>query len=136
MVPQQRVGVALVLLNEVEQVLLLHHVFHPVAPWGLPGGWLNRNEAPAVGGLRELREETGLTAVLGPVIHVTYETKPNHIGIFYLAWAEPGTLSLSAEIIEAKWCPVDQLPGGMFPYTRAAIEAAVTINHVRSGAQP
>jgi ADP-ribose pyrophosphatase YjhB (NUDIX family) len=130
-VPQKRIGVAIVLLDETEQVLLLHHVFHPFAPWGVPGGWLGRNEAPAAGGLRELREETGLTAVLGPVISVEYETKPNHIEIAYLAWVESGTLSLSAEIIEAKWFPVDQLPDGMLPFVRTAIETAVCINRSR-----
>ena len=63
-VPKQRIGAGLVALDEEDRVLLLRHVFHPYTPWGIPGGWLNRHEAPADGVLRELKEETGLTAVL------------------------------------------------------------------------
>ena len=39
------------------------------------------------------------------------------------------------EIIEAKWFPVVQLPDGMLPFTREAIETAVRVNRVWSGAQ-
>ena len=58
-VPRQRVGVSLVAFNTDEEVFLLRHVFHTAIPWGLPGGWLARDEAPARGVARELREETG-----------------------------------------------------------------------------
>ena len=62
--PRHRVGVNVVVMDERQRVLLLKHVFHPQSPWGLPGGWLSRHEDPKEGVLRELREETGLTAVL------------------------------------------------------------------------
>ena len=40
------------------QVLLVEHVFHPYAPWGLPGGWIDRNESPSqTAVIRELQEE-------------------------------------------------------------------------------
>ena len=58
-VPRQRVGVSLVAFNTDEEVFLLRHVFHTAIPWGLPAGWLARDEAPARGVARELREETG-----------------------------------------------------------------------------
>ena len=62
-VPKQRIGVGLVVFDEQDRVLLLKHVFHPKTPWGLPGGWLGRDESPEQCALRELMEETGLTAV-------------------------------------------------------------------------
>ncbi len=62
---------------------MLRHVFHPAWPWGLPGGWLKRNEAPEEGALRELKEETGLTAVIGPSILVSHGDHPVHTGIAY-----------------------------------------------------
>jgi 8-oxo-dGTP diphosphatase len=122
---RHRVGVAAVVLDENGRVLLLKHVFHPVAPWGLPGGWLERDESPATAALRELKEETGLTAVLGPVVHMTRETRPPHIGIAYLAHSASGELRLSPEIIEAAWYPPSTLPS-LLPFVRQAIAAAVT----------
>ena len=110
LVPRQRLGVGLIGMDETGRVLLLRHVFHPHIPWGVPGGWLERNEAPADGVLRELQEETGLTAVLGPVIHVTHERHPTHIGIAYFGRIQPGTITLSPEIIEARWFDRTELP--------------------------
>lgn len=123
---RHRIGVAAVVLDNDGRVLLLKHVFHPVAPWGLPGGWLARGESPAAGVLRELKEETGLTAVLGPVIHMTREARPAHVGIAYLAHTVSGRLRLSPEIIEAAWYQPDVLPAPMLPFVRHAIAAAVT----------
>lgn len=124
-VPRQRVGVAVVAVNESEEVFLLRHVYHPHWEWGLPGGWLKRNEAPAAGALRELREETGLTAVLGPAVTVQHNLTPPHIGIAYLAQINGGEPQLSHEIIEARWFPHDALPVPLSKHTRLAIAAAV-----------
>lgn len=128
LVPRQRIGTSLVAFDEHDRVLMLRHVFHPFSPWGLPGGWLKRNEDPAVGVLRELREETGLTAVLGPVVCVAHEPYPIHIGIAYLGQIQPGQISLSNEIIESAWFDVDQLPSPLLPFVHSAIHAGLSLN--------
>lgn len=124
LVPQQRIGVSLVLLDETNRVFLLNHVFHPHQPWGLPGGWLKRNEDPAIGVLRELREETGLTAVLGPVVHVSHQNNPHHMYIAYLGQLQTGAMQLSGEIISADWFHLESLPKALYPFMREAIHAA------------
>ena len=129
-VPKRRLGVNLVPLNADGQVLLLRHVFHPHIPWGLPGGWLGRGESPASGALREFQEETGLTAVLGPVIHVEHGVQPDHVGIAYLGYVQPGPVALSSEILAAKWFTVDRLPR-LLPFAKEAVETAVAYHNRR-----
>ncbi|MBK8904906.1 MAG: NUDIX domain-containing protein [Anaerolineaceae bacterium] len=124
-VPRQRIGVGLVALNEANEVFMLRHVFHPYYQWGLPGGWLKKNEAPDVGVLRELREETGLTAVLGPAVSVHHDAATAYVGIAYVAQLNQGHLQLSHEIIEAQWFPCHALPGPITDHTQLAIQAAV-----------
>lgn len=123
-VPGHRVGVALVAFNAEDEVLLLRHVFHPETPWGLPGGWLGRNESPAEGVARELREETGLSAIIGPPALVKHRKGPSHLIMAYLGWVEPGPVKLSAEILELRWFQPAQLPTPVLPFTRQAIQAA------------
>lgn len=125
-VPRHRVGINLVVLNEHGQILLLKHVFHPYAPWGLPGGWLNRGEAPQDCALRELREETGLTAVLDQVLVLQRNSEMPQLGAIYLAFAQTQPLQLSSEIIEARWFDPDALPQPLTAITKKAITTAVT----------
>ncbi len=123
-VPSHRIGVALVAFNEEDELLLLRHVFHPETPWGLPGGWLGRHESPADGLVRELREETGLTVTIGPPALVTHQPGPSHLIMAYLGTVQPGPITLSAEILEARWFALSDLPAGTHPFTRQAARAA------------
>ena len=123
-VPRHRIGVIIVVMNEAEQVLMLRHVFHPHTPWGLPGGWLNRKESPAEGVLRELKEETGLTAVLNTIILSGLQPNPPHLGIAFLGQLQGGSLQLSSEIVEAGWFSFDSLPDPLQPFHRDSVIAA------------
>jgi ADP-ribose pyrophosphatase YjhB (NUDIX family) len=127
LVARHRAGVTLVCFNHEDQLLLLRHVYHPSTPWDLPGGWLERGESPDECALRELKEETGLAADLGPVVRLTREKTPSHIGITYMGRVEGSVLEpvLSSEILEARWYAADALPRKLRPATRLAVESAV-----------
>lgn len=128
-VPRHRIGVTLILFNEMGHVLLLRHVFHPELPWGPPGGWLGYGEDPQAGALRELQEETGLTAVIHSIIYTSREPGPDHIGLAYVAHTHSNQpLKLSTEILEAKWFDPSELPP-VYPFTQQAILIAVTNGH-------
>jgi ADP-ribose pyrophosphatase YjhB (NUDIX family) len=126
-VARHRVGVTLVCFNREDDVLLLRHVFHPITPWDLPGGWLEQDESPAECALRELQEETGLSVTLGPMVRLTREMTPSHLGITFMGRlneARPRPV-LSSEILEARWFTADALPEKIRPGTRLAVESAV-----------
>ncbi len=124
-VPGRRMGAGVVVFNEAGQILLLRHAFHGSHPWGLPGGWLNRKEEPADAVMRELREETGLTARLGPVIWFGNTIKPPDLNAYYIATHPVGDYKLSFEIIEAKWFEPDKLPSQMLQMTHDVIGRAI-----------
>lgn len=126
-VPRQRVGVALVAFNANEEVLLLRHVFHTSTPWGLPGGWLSRDEAPAAGLARELREETGLEALIGPVVCAEHQAEPPHIVLAFLGSVHPGPMVFSGEILDGGWFHLERLPHPLWPFTERAIAAALPL---------
>lgn len=106
---------------------MLKHVYHPDVPWGLPGGWLGRDEAPEAALAREIREETGLSADIGEPLLVRHVEEPAHIILAYAGHVpERNGLVLSAEILEAGWFPLDSLPRPLHPFTLEAIAATQT----------
>lgn len=124
-VPRHRIGVTLIPFNEQDEILLLRHVFHPHAPWGPPGGWMARHESPEACLVREVKEETGLVATIGSVIHVEQDSHPHHITIAFEGEIRPGPVTLSEEILEAKWFALDSLPEPLYEFVREAIRRAV-----------
>ncbi len=126
-VPRQRVGVALVTFNANEEILLLRHVFHTSNPWGLPGGWLARNEAPDDALRREMREELGLGVTLGPLLQIAHESYPPHLVVAYLGRLAPGPMRLNGEILEARWFGLDRLPRPLWPFAERAIVAGLAL---------
>ncbi|GAB4277966.1 MAG: hypothetical protein Kow0080_29310 [Candidatus Promineifilaceae bacterium] len=127
LIPRHQVGTAIVLLDDKNRVLLLKHVFHPGYPWGIPGGWLNRGEDPETAVVREILEETGLEARVSRLLHVQQNDTPRHLEVIYQGVVVGGQLKLSAEIEEAGWFGLDELPP-MPSISRRFIETAVQHN--------
>ena len=123
-------GVVGAVFNNCGELLIVEHVFHQV-PWGLPGGWLERREAPVDGLLRELREELGLViTVLEPLIIQPSDMHPAHLDIAFLCRAEGDVQSLSPELLDFRWIRLESLPP-MAPFHREAIEAAKVRRQLR-----
>jgi ADP-ribose pyrophosphatase YjhB (NUDIX family) len=112
--PRFTVGAVGVLLDTSgERVLLVEHVFHTVRPWGMPGGWINRNEDPAHAVEREFLEETGLRvrAVRPLVIRLATDIR-GHMDMIYLCELDGARepIRLSKELLGYRWTPLDDLP--------------------------
>jgi ADP-ribose pyrophosphatase YjhB (NUDIX family) len=111
--PRLTAGVTGVLLDDQCRVLLVEHVFHARLPWGLPGGWLDRNEEPARAVKREFLEETGLhVEVVRPLAVVKGRMWKSHLDITYLVRAESPLppVKLSYELSDFAWFALDDLP--------------------------
>lgn len=110
-IPQAKftAGVVGVVFNEQGQVLLVEHVFHPYAPWGLPGGWVDRRETPADAIVRELQEELQLKVDVGSILLVDVDFG-NHLDFAYLCDIKGSIGDLSGELLDYRWYDLDALP--------------------------
>lgn len=107
--PKFTIGVAAVVFNDQQEVLLVEHVFHPYYAWGLPGGWIDRNEDPDHAVVRELHEELALTVQV-PRLIVFERTARNHLDIAYLCHKTNDVTTLSYELLAYRWVALEELP--------------------------
>lgn len=108
--PRFTIGVVGIVFDDQSRVLLVEHVFHPENPWGLPGGWIDRNEDPAEGVARELKEELQLVVKVEQTILVE-KSFNNHIDLAYYCNASDATVGeISNELLSFNWYALDELP--------------------------
>jgi 8-oxo-dGTP diphosphatase len=70
-----RVAAGALIRNPEGQILLVKPTYKD--GWDIPGGYVEPGESPAAACLRELKEEIGLTAELGPLLVVDWAPHPN-----------------------------------------------------------
>ena len=83
--------------------------------WGLPGGFLDRDETLAEGVLRELREETGWTGRVVGLLRINsnpdrpHEDRQN-VAFDFVVEPVAKVGEPDAESVAVAWIPIDQLP--------------------------
>lgn len=81
--------------------------------WTFPGGYVEKNESPKEGAIREAHEEVGIrvadATLLGSYAS-NREYKRDMVHCFYAKVTSPEYTIDPIEIAEAKWFPLDQLP--------------------------
>lgn len=95
--PKVSMGAVAVIRDARGRILLAHHTYRQRA-WGLPGGLVNRHEQPADAVARELREELGVAAVVGSLLHAETCAPNNHLTLYYLATIDSHPLLDGVEI--------------------------------------
>lgn len=125
--PTFTVSAAAVVLNAKREVLLLDHFLRPSSGWGLPGGFLDKNEQPEDAIRRELREETGIE--LADLRMLGVRTLGRHIETLFAATTSGDPQVLSREIRSLGWYAADSLPDG-FPHGQRIIIERVLAGEV------
>jgi ADP-ribose pyrophosphatase YjhB (NUDIX family) len=109
-----KVGTDAAIFNESGEILLMDRV--DGSGWCLPCGWVEPNERPSDGAVRETREETGLEIVVRQLVGV-FSRLPNAkngphtmIAVVHLAEVVGGELTLSHEGLALRYWKIEDVP--------------------------
>lgn len=132
--PALTVDLVLATLEGKPRVLLIKRKHDPFGGrWALPGGFVDENERLVDAALRELREETGLTAVSLEQLYTAGDPGRDPRGwtvtVAYLARVEPDQLRPVAadDAAEVAWFPLDDLPPLAFDHAMILARARARI---------
>ncbi|MDP2629921.1 MAG: NUDIX hydrolase [Candidatus Uhrbacteria bacterium] len=103
------VGVTGLIFNEKNEVLLFKHTYRQTA-WSLPGGYMNGKEHPKEALAREIMEESGFTVSIDWRMKVRTDRDTARLDISYIGTYIGGEFTPSKEVIEAKFCSMENLP--------------------------
>ena len=83
--------------------------------WDIPGGFLEAEEHPEAGAIREVKEETGLDIHPDGLIGIYMDrygkgNSPYTLNIFYEAHVTGGSERPSSDLADLRWFHVEQLP--------------------------
>ena len=107
------VGVRILVINDKNEIMLVKHTY--IDGWHFPGGGVHSGESLHQAAKRELEEETGIIAT-GPleiinIYHHTIHSVNDYPVLFRLnEFKITQNAVLSAEIKEAQWFSLHQLP--------------------------
>ncbi|MFZ0217373.1 MAG: NUDIX domain-containing protein [Candidatus Dormiibacterota bacterium] len=123
--PKFLVGVAGVVFDDQDRVLLLRARFWPRDSWGLPAGYVKHGERLEGALARELREETGYQIDDVTLLRVVSGYRWRMEVILTARLAGGQRRIDSGEVLEARFHALDALPPGLLASHVRHIEAAV-----------
>lgn len=117
---------AAVVFNGDNRLLLVKRAMEPRSgEWCLPGGFVEIDESPATGVVRELAEETGLIGKVEGLIDCVYEESPFYgplIIIGYQLSSHGGELRAGDDAAEVRYFSLTDLPQVAFDSHQTIID--------------
>ncbi|MBS1825866.1 MAG: NUDIX hydrolase [Acidobacteria bacterium] len=111
--PRHSVSVAGVVVNDQGQVLVIQR--RDNREWEPPGGILELDEALEEGLKREILEEAGVEANVGPLTGVYKNMQLGVIALVFRCKPAGGQLRTSDETEQVKWMSLDQIEAALSP---------------------
>ncbi len=116
------VGVIVMLFDEQDRIFLVRNTYDPRYAWSLPGGWMGRHEQPDECIRREVMEETGFEIEVDRLLATRAHHRLPSVDILYQGRITGGEFRSSAEIREARYFRLHELPDGLMPAHRRMLE--------------
>lgn len=95
-------------LNEFEEALLLRQNYISIQYYNLISGYMKPGETAEESAKREVEEETGIKPLSMKLTGTYWFGKKDMLMIGFIARAEKKNFSLSSEVNEALWIPVEK----------------------------
>ena len=128
--PKFTVGVVALTRDDEGRILVLKHTYRPDMPWGLPGGGLRAGETLEDCLRREVREEAGIEVEIGNLLSAASHPDRKLVDMIFECRPLPGqtidNFKPNAEISEARWVTMDDLPKGMSRGQRRLLHVALS----------
>lgn len=120
------IGVAGVVLDDQQRVLLLKHRYRPAGQeWGLPSGYANKNEPLEETLGREVWEEVRCKVAVTDLLQVVSGYRLR-LEVFFVARFVGGTPTVDQkEVLEADFFPIEELPDELPIWHKKMIEQAL-----------
>jgi 8-oxo-dGTP diphosphatase len=103
-----KIGVFAIIVDDKKRVLLCHRKDYDL--WNLPGGGLEKGEAPWKGVIREVREETGLNVGVVKLQGIYSKPEKDEVVFSFFCTKTGGDITLTDEAREIKYFSLKELP--------------------------
>ncbi|MBA3820391.1 MAG: (deoxy)nucleoside triphosphate pyrophosphohydrolase [Deltaproteobacteria bacterium] len=127
----RKLVVAGLIIGEDGRVLISQRRADQALPlqWEFPGGKVEPGESPTAALARELREELGVTALVGRIWDVLFHPYPafDLVMLVYACRLGPGEIPRAVEVADLVWVATDELPGGwdILPADRPLVDRLI-----------
>ena len=118
-------GVYAVILNEQQEVLMIHRTDHDL--WEIPGGSWEENETPWQAAIREVAEETGLQVEVEKLVSIGSRPERQDLVFTFICKIVGGEMKKTREADDIQYFALANIPANTPPSKLDRIKDALAI---------